>query len=200
VRCSAGAFHYHLLTNHYSLITPTPAFALSSAQFSITIRALIMDKLLELLQANSRRSPTELANALGTTEADAQARVAAAEAAGVILGYQAVIDQTKLEDRPVIALIEVKVSPEHGGGFDRLAHRISQYDQVRDCYLMSGHYDLAVVVEGSNLFEVARFVSEKLSTLRGVLGTGTLFQLKSYKQAGFIVDSGEQEERLPVAP
>jgi DNA-binding Lrp family transcriptional regulator len=159
-----------------------------------------MDKLLELLQANSSRSAEELATALGTTANDVTARIAAAEAAGVILGYQAVVDRSKVENRGVTALIEVKISPEQGGGFDRLARRISQYPQVRDCFLMSGDYDLAVAVHGADLYEVATFVSEKLSTLRGVLSTGTLFQLKTYKQAGFIVDHGEQEERLPVAP
>lgn len=159
-----------------------------------------MDKLLELLQANSSRTADELANALGTSADDVTARIAAAEAAGVILGYQAVVDKSKVGQRGVTALIEVKVSPEQGGGFDRLARRIAQYEQVRDCYLMSGHYDLAVVVEGADLFDVANFVSEKLSTLRGVLGTGTLFQLKAYKQAGFLVNQGSQEERLPVAP
>lgn len=159
-----------------------------------------MDNLLELLQANSSRSAEDLANALGTTANDVSARIAAAEAAGVILGYQAVVDRTKVENRGVTALIEVKISPDMGGGFDRLARRISQYPQVRDCFLMSGDYDLAVAVHGNDLYDVATFVSEKLSTLRGVLSTGTLFQLKTYKQAGFIVDHGEQEERLPVAP
>ena len=159
-----------------------------------------MDPLLELLQANSRRSPAELALALGTTADDVTARISAAEAAGAILGYQAVVDHSKVTQRGVTALIEVKISPEHGGGFDRLARRISQYDQVRDCMLMSGDYDLAVIVAGTDLYDVARFVSEKLSTLRGVLSTGTLFELKVYKQAGFIVDHGEQEERLPVTP
>jgi DNA-binding Lrp family transcriptional regulator len=159
-----------------------------------------MNKLLELLQANSRRSPAELASALGITVDDVTAQIAAAEAAGVILGYQAVVDHRKLDNRGVTALIEVKISPEQGGGFDRLARRISQYDQVRDCYLMSGDYDLAVVVEGADLYDVARFVSEKLSTLHGVLSTGTLFQLKAYKQAGFVVDLGLQEDRLPVTP
>ncbi|MBL9115094.1 MAG: Lrp/AsnC family transcriptional regulator [Verrucomicrobiaceae bacterium] len=159
-----------------------------------------MEPLLALLQANSQRSHSELAKELNTTESDVAARIAAAETSGVILGYQAVVDHNKEVDRGVQALIEVKVSPEQGGGFDRLARRISQYDQVRDCVLMSGDYDLAVTVQGRDLYDVARFVSEKLSTLRGVLSTGTLFELKSYKQAGFIVDNGPPEERLPVTP
>jgi DNA-binding Lrp family transcriptional regulator len=159
-----------------------------------------MDALLTLLQADSRRSPADLAKELQTSEAEVAARISAAEAQGVILGYQAVVDENKLADRGVRALIEVKVSPDQGGGFDRLARRLSQYDQVRDCILMSGDYDLAVVVEGKDLYDVARFVSEKLSTLPGVLSTATLFELKAYKQAGFIVNRGEQEERLPVTP
>jgi DNA-binding Lrp family transcriptional regulator len=149
-----------------------------------------MDALLTLLQANSRRTAADLAAQLQTTEADVAARIAAAEEAGTILGYQAVVDQSKVSERGVRALIEVKVSPDQGGGFDRLARRLSQYDQVSDVVLMSGDYDLAVVVQGKDLYDVARFVSEKLSTLPGVLSTATLFELKVYKQAGFIVDAG----------
>lgn len=159
-----------------------------------------MDTLLALLQTDSQRSPADLALELGITEAEVAARIAAAEKAGLILGYQAVIDRSKLEKRGVRALIEVRISPEQGGGFDRLARRISQYPQVRDCFLMSGAYDLAVIIEGDDLYDVATFVSEKLSTLNGVLATATLFELKAYKQAGFIIDQGLQEERLPVAP
>ena len=159
-----------------------------------------MDPLLAKLQANSQRTHAELATELGTSEADVATRIAAAEKAGLVLGYQAVVDRAKLAERGVRALIEVRMSPEQGGGFDRLARRISQYDQVRDCILMSGGYDLAVVVEGNDLYEVALFVSEKLSTLNGVLSTSTLFELKAYKQAGFVIDQGSQEERLPVAP
>ncbi len=159
-----------------------------------------MDALLTSLQSNSQRSHAEIATQLGVPEAEVAARIAAAEESGLVLGYQAVVDRNKLAQRGVRALIEVRISPEQGGGFDRLAQRISQYDQVRDCFLMSGGYDLAVVVEGEDLYAVATFVSEKLSTLRGVLSTSTLFELKAYKQAGFIVDQGLREERLLVAP
>lgn len=86
------------------------------------------------------------------------------------------------------------------GGFDRLARRIAKFDQVRECFLMSGGYDLAVVVEGQDLLDVANFVAEKLSTLGGVLSTATHFQLKAYKQSGFLVNPGDDEERLPVSP
>ena len=94
----------------------------------------------------------------------------------------------------------MKLTPERDGGFDRLAQRIARFDQVRSCYLMSGGYDLAVFVEGEDLREVARFVSERLSTLDGVLSTATHFQLKVYKQSGFAAGTAPDDERLAVTP
>ncbi len=159
-----------------------------------------MDPLIELLQNNSKRTPQEIALALGITEAEVAARIAAAEADGTILGYSAVVDRLKAGHRGVTALIEVRIAPERDGGFDRLSRRISKFDQVRECFLMSGGYDLAVVVEGKDLLDVATFVAEKLSTLGGVLSTATRFQLKAYKEGGFLANGGGDEERLPVAP
>ena len=98
------------------------------------------------------------------------------------------------------AVIEVKITPERGGGFDRLAERIAKYREVRSCYLMSGGYDLLVVVEGSNLREVATFVSEKLATIQGVISTATHFMLKPYKEQGILMRQERNEERLAVAP
>jgi DNA-binding Lrp family transcriptional regulator len=100
----------------------------------------------------------------------------------------------------VTAFIEVSITPERGGGFDRLAERIARFDEVKTCWLMSGGYDLAVMVEGGNLREIARFVSEKLSTVEGVISTATRFRLKTYKQNGMLLSRGERTERLPVAP
>ncbi|MBL9179776.1 MAG: Lrp/AsnC family transcriptional regulator [Verrucomicrobiaceae bacterium] len=159
-----------------------------------------MDPLIELLQNNSRRTPAEMARLVGISEAEVNARVAAAEADGTILGYSAVVDRLKAGHRGVTALIEVRITPERDGGFDRLARRISKFDQVRECFLMSGGYDLAVIVEGKDLLDVANFVAEKLSTLGGVLSTATRFQLKAYKQGGFLVNAEGDEERLPVSP
>jgi DNA-binding Lrp family transcriptional regulator len=159
-----------------------------------------MDPLIELLRNNSNQSHKDVALALGLSEAEVAARVAAAEADGTILGYSAVVDRLKAGDRRVTALIEVRITPEPNGGFDRLARRIAKFDQVRDCFLMSGGYDLAVVVEGKDLLDVATFVAEKLSTLGGVLSTATHFQLKPYKQGGFLANGLGDEERLPVAP
>jgi len=100
----------------------------------------------------------------------------------------------------VRAVIEVKITPERGGGFDRLAARIAKYDEVRSCYLMSGAYDLLVIVEGESLKEVAMFVSEKLATIQGVISTATHFMLKPYKEQGVMMKPERHEERLAVSP
>lgn len=159
-----------------------------------------MDPLIHLLTLNSNRSTSELAGILSLSEDEIRRRIAAAEADGTILGYNAVVDRQKAGQSGVTALVEVKITPEREGGFDRLARRIAKFDQVRECFLMSGGYDLAILVEGKDLLDVANFIAEKLSTLGGVLSTATHFQLKAYKQAGFLVNAGADEERLPVSP
>jgi DNA-binding Lrp family transcriptional regulator len=100
----------------------------------------------------------------------------------------------------VAAFIDVKITPERDGGFDHLARRIARFDQVTNCFLMSGGYDLAVVVEGGDLREVASFVAQKLSTMEGVVSTATHFQLKVYKKNGFMADRDPEPERLAVSP
>ena len=159
-----------------------------------------MDALLELLQQDARLTTARIAERLGRSEGEVAAMIAGLEAKGAILGYHAVVDPERAGQRHVSALIEVKLTPEREGGFDRLAQRIARFDQVRSCYLMSGGYDLAVLVEGEDLREVARFGSEKLSTLDGVISTATHFQLKVYKQSGFIAGESHADERLAVTP
>ena len=159
-----------------------------------------MDPLLELLHSNSKLSPAELAERLGRAETEVVEQIRSYEDEGVILGHHAVIDQEKAGNHDVSALIEVKLTPERQGGFDRIARRIAKFDQVSNCYLMSGGYDLAVVVEGQDLREVALFVSEKLSSIEGVTSTATHFQLKVYKQSGFLAHADVEGQRLPVAP
>ncbi|MGY8641245.1 MAG: Lrp/AsnC family transcriptional regulator [Verrucomicrobiales bacterium] len=159
-----------------------------------------MEALLELLQKNARLTNSELADRLGTTAEAIAAQIAAFESDKAILGYNAVVDPDKTGSRDVSALIEVRLRPEREGGFDHLAERISKFAQVTNCYLMSGGYDLAVIVEGPDLREVASFVSEKLSTIDGVLSTATHFQLKVYKQAGFLAETENELTRLPVTP
>lgn len=158
------------------------------------------DPLLQLLRRKARITDGELADLLSSDKTTVAARIAAWEADGTILGYHAVIDAESVGDTSVSAFIEVKVTPERGGGFDRLAVRISRFDQVVSCYLASGGYDLMVVVEGADLREVARFVSEKLSSLDGVISTATHFRLKTYKENGFLFEREPNVERLAVAP
>lgn len=162
--------------------------------------AMSIDPLLLLLRRKARHTHAELAELLSLSEPEVSQRISAWEKDGTILGYQAVIDTEQAGDDDVTAFIEVKVTPERGGGFDRLATRIARFDQVVSCYLASGGYDLLVVVEGSDLREVARFVSEKLSTMEGVLSTATHFRLKTYKENGFSFEAGGQPERLAVSP
>ena len=159
-----------------------------------------IDPLLKLLSQKARYSHQELADLLALTEAEVAARIAGFEASGTILGYQTVIDPDLSGNTDVSAFIEVKLTPERGGGFDRLAMRIAKFDPVESCHLLSGGSALNIVVVGSDLREVARFVSEKLSTIEGVLSTATHFKLKTYKQNGFIYEVEEPEGRLSVAP
>ena len=159
-----------------------------------------MDPLLIMLQRDALASREDLAVQLGVTAGELQRRIAAYEADGVILGYQAIVDGEKVGDDSVTAVIEVKVTPEREGGFDRMADRIAKFDQVQSCYLMSGGYDLLVVISGRSLREVASFVSEKLSPLDGVIATATHFRLKTYKENGVLLSSGPSPERLAVTP
>ena len=158
------------------------------------------DPLLQLLRRKARFSDQELADLLSSDKAAVAAQVSAWETDGTILGYHAVVNPEATGDTSVSAFIEVKVTPERGGGFDRLAMRVSRFDQVVSCYLASGGYDLMVVVEGTDLREVARFVSEKLSSLDGVISTATHFRLKTYKENGFLFEREAATERLAVSP
>lgn len=158
------------------------------------------DPLLQLLRRKARVTDQELADILSSDKATVAKSVAAWENDGTILGYHAVIDPEAMGDTSVSAFIEVKVTPERGGGFDRLAMRVARFDQVVSCYLASGGYDLMVVVEGTDLREVARFVSEKLSSLDGVISTATHFRLKTYKENGFLFERDATTERLAVSP
>ncbi|MEK0451525.1 MAG: hypothetical protein RL088_3793 [Verrucomicrobiota bacterium] len=159
-----------------------------------------MDKILPLLRANARTSVTDLAKSANLTEAEVIARIAKLEADGVVLGYHTVVDPKKVSKEQVSAVIEVKLTPEREGGFDKTAERISRFPEVQSCYLMSGGYDLLVVVEGTTLHEVAGFVSEKLSTLKGVISTATHFRLKTYKENGIELNKEAGPQRLAVAP
>lgn len=159
-----------------------------------------MEPLLQCLHDNAALEPGQLAKMLNLSEAEVVARIKACESDQTILGYRAILNEEKLGIDVVRAVIEVKITPERGGGFDRLAERIAKYAEVRSCHLMSGGYDLLVVVEGPDLREVARFVSEKLATIQGVISTATHFMLRAYKEQGMLVHREKNEERLSVSP
>ena len=154
-----------------------------------------MQTLLELLEQDCTQSAAQLAAQAGTTEAQVREEMARLEANGTILGYQAIIDWDKVRRDNVTALIEVKVIPQSIDGFDRIAERIYQYDEVESMYLMSGSFDLTIIISGRTLREVAMFVSERLSTIHGVTGTATHFILKKYKEKHLVFRPQEPEER-----
>jgi DNA-binding Lrp family transcriptional regulator len=159
-----------------------------------------MDPLLTLLKRDARTQPEDLARELNVSAEEVKARIARFEEDGVIVGYQAILDADKTGEESVTAVIEVKITPERGGGFDRLAARISQFDEVKSCYLMSGPYDLLVFAEGRTLQAIAGFISEKLSTIHGVISTATHFRLKAYKENGTMLHREKAEPRLAVSP
>jgi len=159
-----------------------------------------MDPLIQLLRQNARTPISDLARELNLTEAVVTDRLAQLEADGVVLGYQAVLDPQKALGSTVTAVVEVKITPERGGGFDRLASRIAKFSEVQSCYLMSGGYDLLVILEGSSLQDIATFIAEKLSTIKGVISTATRFRLKTYKENGVSLTREVKAERLAVTP
>lgn len=159
-----------------------------------------MDELLRLLKENAKESPENLAKMLGIGADEVRTQIEGYENSGIIRGYQAIVDEDQLDTNLVTAVIEVKILPEREGGFDRVARRISLFDEVQSMYLMSGAYDLLLFVAGNDLKKVASFVSEKLSTLDGVTSTATHFMLKTYKHHGVIMDTKDDPEKLQISP
>lgn len=160
-----------------------------------------MDRLIELLKTNGRASAEDLAKALSCTPQEVERQIEALEAEGALLGFQAIFDSEKINDNGTVeAVIEVRITPERDGGFDRLASRIARFDEVQSCYLMSGGYDLMVLVQGPTLQSVARFIAERLSTIPGIVSTATHFRLKAYKEKGLLIAREPQSQRLPVTP
>lgn len=151
------------------------------------------DTILRILKQDSRFTAAQIAAASGMSEAEVKSRIEEMENDGVISGYTVLTDIERADEDAVVALIEVKVTPMMSAGFDSIARSICRNDEVKDLYLMSGSYDLALIVEGRNLREVARFVSEKLSVLKDVTSTSTHFILKKYKNEGVIL--GREEEK-----
>ncbi len=159
-----------------------------------------MSKILEILQETADPDPSKLSKILNLSEEDVDRQLGELRASGHLLGWVPLIHPSKKKIDEVRAVIEVKISPEREGGFDRLAHRISKFEEVEACHLMSGAYDLMVIVQGKNLHAVASFVSERLSTIDGVLSTATHFLLRSYKQHGHLLSNeGDNPEKPPIS-
>ena len=153
-----------------------------------------MTKLLKLLEQDCTLTDEQLASMTDMTLEEVIAAKAKLEAEKIVLGYKAIVDWDRTQREAVTALIEVKVTPQRGEGFDRIAERIYQYDEVESVYLMSGSFDLTVIISGRTLKEVALFVGEKLAPLEDVTGTATHFILKKYKEKHLIFQKQEQQE------
>ena len=154
------------------------------------------NQIISILQQNARISDTALGEMLGISPEEAAAQIKQLEESGVIRGYSVILDDEKYDNSTVYATIELKVTPQRDCGFDDIAKTIMMYDEVESVSLMSsGAYDLAVEVKGNNLREVAFFVSERLSTIDGILSTSTHFILKKYKEKGIFIDGEETDER-----
>ena len=155
-----------------------------------------MNDLIKLLNQNARFSNEELAAMLGTTPKDIADQIEQLEKNGVIKGYSVILDESLADKDMVMAIIELKVTPQRDCGFDEIAKTIMMYDEVDSISLMSGSYDLSVTVKGKNLQDIALFVAQRLSTIEGVLSTTTHFILKTYKEKGIFIE----DERGFVAP
>lgn len=153
-----------------------------------------------LLHEDCRYTPEKIAVLLGVEAAEVKKAIAEMEKAGVVVKYAAVVNREKTGEDFVDALIEVKVTPQKALGFDAIAEEIYRFPEVKNVYLMSGGYDLCVMIEGRTLREVANFVSEKLSVMDTVISTATHFILKTYKKDGIVLDEGEQAKRIAVQP
>ena len=158
------------------------------------------EKILAVIEKNSRIDLKDLAALLGESEAAVAKEIADMERENIICGYHTMINWDNTGDEKVIALIEVKVTPQRGMGFDKIAERIYQYSEVESVYLMSGAFDFTVILEGKTMREVAQFVSEKLSVMDSVLSTSTHFVLKKYKDHGTVMCEKKEDERMLITP
>ncbi len=158
-------------------------------------------QILDAISRNSRYSTEDLAAMIGTDQETVEKEIQDMEDAKVICGYPTLINWDQTDYEKVTALIEVKVTPQRDMGFDRVAERIYKFEEVESVYLMSGHFDLMVIIEGKSMKEVSRFVTQKLSTLESVTSTATYYVLKKYKEHGLAMSGVRQEsERMLITP
>lgn len=158
------------------------------------------EKILAVIEKNSRIDLKDLAALLGESEAAVANEIADMEKENIICGYHTMINWDNTGDEKVVALIEVKVTPQRGMGFDKIAERIYQYSEVESVYLMSGAFDFTVILEGKTMRQVAQFVSDKLSPMDSVLSTSTHFVLKKYKDHGTVMCEKAEDERMLITP
>ena len=154
-----------------------------------------MNEILEILEKNNKYTEEQIAVMLNKSVEEVKSSIQKLEKENIILGYHTLINWEKTNNEKVTALIEVKVTPQRGEGFDKVASRIYKYPEVKACYLMSGGFDLTVIIEGSTMKEVALFVAEKLAPLESVLSTATHFVLKKYKDKGTIFEEKQKDDR-----
>jgi DNA-binding Lrp family transcriptional regulator len=159
-----------------------------------------MERVFQILQDNAQATPEQISTMVGMPANEVEGIIKQAEKDGIILKYKTVINWSKLGKEEVWALIEVKVTPQRDVGFDSIAERIYRFPEVHSAYLVSGTYDLALLVKGKTLQEVASFVSEKLAPLERVQSTVTHFLLKRYKDNGEVLQPSKEIERLPIMP
>lgn len=157
-----------------------------------------MEEILEILEKNSKYNEEEIAAMTGKTVEEVKTAIKQYEEENVIVGYTTMINWEKTSKESVIALIEVRVTPQRGEGFDKVAERIYKFPEVKACYLMSGGFDLTVIIEGKSIKEVSLFVSEKLATQECVLSTATHFVLKKYKDKGTIFEEKIRDDREAI--
>ena len=158
----------------------------------------LKEKILRAIAKDSKIATEELAIRLGCTKEELITAIAEMEADKVICGYPTLIDWDKVSDEKVTALIELKVTPQRGQGFDKIAERIYKFDEVESVYLMSGGFDLTVIIRGKSMKEVSRFVFEKLAPMESIQSTATHFVLKKYKDQGLIMQFESDDERIQM--
>lgn len=159
-----------------------------------------MKELLTLLEHDARRPLAELAAVLQKSEYEIEKELKAMEKERIILGYGTMIDWNKIGENKVTAFIEVNLTPQREVGFDAIAERISLFEEVQSVYLMSGSFDLLVIIEESSLQSIADFIAQRLATIEGVTSTRSHFMLKPYKKDGLLTGAKEPDRRLVVTP
>ena len=159
-----------------------------------------MEEILEILEKNSRYTDEQIAVMVGKTVQEVREAIRDYEEKSIIAGYTTLINWENTGSETVTALIEVKITPQRGEGFDKVAERIYEFSEVKACYLMSGGFDFTVIIEGKTMKSVAQFVAAKLAPLDSVLSTSTHFVLKKYKDYGTVIDEEDKDERMLVTP